>query len=100
MSAVALAVVGVVLAARPPPGGGGPGGGPGISFLVLGDWGRVGAYDSKGQLLDADGAARQSKLAPVLGQFASDREASFVVSTGDNFFENGGWWVAAISIVD
>ncbi|RDX75535.1 Purple acid phosphatase 17 [Mucuna pruriens] len=47
-----------------------------LSFLVLGDWGRRGAYN-------------QSLVAFQMGKVGEKLDIDFVVSTGDNFYENG-----------
>lgn len=54
---------------RPPPAGE-------IRFLVLGDWGR-------------QGGARQREVAQRMGDHAAARGADFVITTGDNFYEDG-----------
>ncbi len=50
--------------------------GGGVSFLALGDWGR-------------DGASHQKDVAAAMGKAAAEIGARFVVSVGDNFYENG-----------
>ncbi|XP_050215708.1 purple acid phosphatase 17 [Mercurialis annua] len=47
-----------------------------VSFLVIGDWGRRGGYN-------------QSQVAFQMGRIGSKLEIDFVVSTGDNFYDNG-----------
>jgi len=47
-----------------------------LSLLVIGDWGRKGAYN-------------QSKVAQQMGKVGEKLDIDFVVSTGDNFYENG-----------
>ncbi|XWS37539.1 hypothetical protein CRYUN_Cryun19dG0052000 [Craigia yunnanensis] len=47
-----------------------------LSFLVIGDWGRKGAYN-------------QSQVALQMGKVAEKLSIDFVVSTGDNFYEKG-----------
>ncbi|KAF2317586.1 hypothetical protein GH714_024979 [Hevea brasiliensis] len=47
-----------------------------LSFLVLGDWGRRGAFN-------------QSLVALQMGRIGEKLDIDFVVSTGDNFYENG-----------
>lgn len=49
---------------------------PAISFLVVGDWGR-------------DGAQHQRDVAVEMGRTAAARASKFVVSVGDNFYDNG-----------
>ncbi|XP_042480369.1 purple acid phosphatase 3-like [Macadamia integrifolia] len=46
------------------------------SFLVVGDWGRKGAYN-------------QSHVAHQMGRIGEKLNVNFVVSTGDNFYDNG-----------
>ncbi|WP_293881230.1 tartrate-resistant acid phosphatase type 5 family protein [Sphingomonas sp.] len=46
------------------------------SFLVVGDWGR-------------DGAQHQRDVAMAMGKAAHELKARFVLSVGDNFYENG-----------
>jgi tartrate-resistant acid phosphatase type 5 len=48
----------------------------GYNFLVVGDWGRNGQYN-------------QQNVADRMGEVAEQLDASFVVSTGDNFYPNG-----------
>lgn len=47
-----------------------------FSFLVVGDWGR-------------DGAQHQRAVAEQMGKAAAETNARFVISVGDNFYENG-----------
>ncbi|XP_062158518.1 purple acid phosphatase 17-like [Alnus glutinosa] len=47
-----------------------------LSFLVLGDWGRRGAFN-------------QSEVAHQMGRIGGKLDIDFVVSTGDNFYDNG-----------
>ncbi|XP_047331744.1 purple acid phosphatase 4-like [Impatiens glandulifera] len=47
-----------------------------ISFLVIGDWGRKGYYN-------------QSEVAQQMGRKGEEMNIDFVVSTGDNFYDNG-----------
>ncbi len=47
-----------------------------LRFLVLGDWGR-------------DGKHHQRDLARQMGRVAEERRCRFVISTGDNFYEDG-----------
>jgi len=47
-----------------------------ISFLVLGDWGR-------------QGERLQREVAGQMGVYAASRGADFVITVGDNFYENG-----------
>lgn len=47
-----------------------------LSFLVLGDWGRKGAFN-------------QSEVAVQMGRIGEKLDIDFVVSTGDNFYDNG-----------
>ncbi|XP_010551230.1 PREDICTED: purple acid phosphatase 4 [Tarenaya hassleriana] len=47
-----------------------------ISFLVVGDWGRHGLYN-------------QSQVALQMGRIGEKLDIDFVVSTGDNIYENG-----------
>lgn len=49
---------------------------PAASFLAVGDWGR-------------DGASHQRDVAIQMGRAAERVGSRFVVSTGDNFYENG-----------
>lgn len=48
----------------------------GVTFLVVGDWGR-------------DGASHQRDVAAAMGRVALETGGRFVVSVGDNFYENG-----------
>jgi acid phosphatase len=61
------------LQAAPAPGG--------LNFLIFGDWGRQGEQD-------------QVEVAAQLAAAAQDIGAKFVISVGDNFYENG---VASVS---
>ncbi|XP_052174775.1 purple acid phosphatase 17-like [Diospyros lotus] len=47
-----------------------------ISFLVVGDWGRRGQFN-------------QSQVALQMGRIGEELDIDFVVSTGDNFYDNG-----------
>ncbi|KAM0908618.1 hypothetical protein ACQ4PT_015318 [Festuca glaucescens] len=47
-----------------------------LSLLVVGDWGRKGAYN-------------QSRVADQMGKVGEELDIDFVVSTGDNFYDNG-----------
>ncbi|KAL7114435.1 hypothetical protein ACP275_04G121200 [Erythranthe tilingii] len=47
-----------------------------LSFLVLGDWGRKGDFN-------------QSQVAFQMGKIGEELNIDFVVSTGDNFYDNG-----------
>ncbi|KAK2664591.1 hypothetical protein Ddye_003165 [Dipteronia dyeriana] len=47
-----------------------------LSFLVLGDWGRRGDFN-------------QSQVALQMGRIGEKLDIDFVVSTGDNFYEDG-----------
>jgi len=49
---------------------------PIVSFLAVGDWGR-------------DGAFHQREVAARMGETARAVDAAFVVSVGDNFYEDG-----------
>ncbi len=48
----------------------------GLSFLAVGDWGRNGAY-------------HQTEVARQMGSAAASINAGFVISVGDNFYEDG-----------
>jgi len=48
----------------------------GLNFLVFGDWGRNGEQD-------------QRDVATQMGITAKDMRAQFIISVGDNFYENG-----------
>jgi acid phosphatase len=48
----------------------------GLNFLVFGDWGRRGQTD-------------QVQVAAQMAKAAKDADARFVISVGDNFYENG-----------
>ncbi|GFZ21365.1 Calcineurin-like metallo-phosphoesterase superfamily protein [Actinidia rufa] len=47
-----------------------------LSFLVIGDWGREGFYN-------------QSEVALQMGRIGQQLDIDFVVSTGDNFYDDG-----------
>ncbi|XP_020595910.1 purple acid phosphatase 17-like [Phalaenopsis equestris] len=47
-----------------------------LSLLVVGDWGRKGLYN-------------QSQVAEKMGEIGKELDIDFVISTGDNFYENG-----------
>ncbi|KAF3438302.1 hypothetical protein FNV43_RR21064 [Rhamnella rubrinervis] len=47
-----------------------------LSFLVVGDWGRRGAYN-------------QTEVAHQMGRIGDKLNIDFIVSTGDNFYEDG-----------
>ncbi|KAF9625299.1 hypothetical protein IFM89_020885 [Coptis chinensis] len=47
-----------------------------LSFLVVGDWGRKGAYN-------------QSQVAFQMGRIGQRLDVDFVISTGDNFYNSG-----------
>ncbi|XVF12241.1 hypothetical protein REPUB_Repub08aG0098400 [Reevesia pubescens] len=47
-----------------------------LRFLVVGDWGRRGAFN-------------QSQVACQMGKIGEKLDIDFVVSTGDNFYDNG-----------
>ncbi|KAI0498932.1 hypothetical protein KFK09_019830 [Dendrobium nobile] len=47
-----------------------------LSLLVVGDWGRKGQFN-------------QSQVAEKMGEIGEDLDIDFVISTGDNFYENG-----------
>ncbi|XP_040374762.1 purple acid phosphatase 4 [Rosa chinensis] len=47
-----------------------------LSFLVVGDWGRRGLYN-------------QSKVATQMGIIGEKAQTNFVISTGDNFYDDG-----------
>ena len=53
-----------------------PDAGPIMSFLAVGDWGR-------------DGAFHQADVAAWMAKVATNLDAAFVISVGDNFYENG-----------
>ena len=63
---------GSLLAETPPPTAL-PGG---FNFLVFGDWGRQGEQD-------------QVEVAAQMAKMATDTGAKFIISVGDNFYENG-----------
>jgi hypothetical protein len=84
---ILVALVVVVLVRGSGGDGGGSGSGPvsgdslvalgGMTFLGIGDWGRQGMW-------------HQKEVAAQMGIFAKKLGASFVVSTGDNFYEGEG----------
>ncbi|KAG8634801.1 hypothetical protein MANES_17G087600v8 [Manihot esculenta] len=47
-----------------------------LSFLVIGDWGRRGLFN-------------QSEVASQMGVIGEELDIDFVISTGDNFYEDG-----------
>lgn len=47
-----------------------------LNFIILGDWGRV-------------GADHQKQVAAQMGKTASEIKAQFIISTGDNFYPSG-----------
>ncbi|GMH11327.1 hypothetical protein Nepgr_013168 [Nepenthes gracilis] len=47
-----------------------------LSFLVVGDWGRRGGYN-------------QSQVAFQMGKVGEKLDVDFIISTGDNFYEDG-----------
>ncbi|KAA8541408.1 hypothetical protein F0562_025371 [Nyssa sinensis] len=47
-----------------------------LSFLVIGDWGRRGDFN-------------QSQVAVQMGRIGEKLDIDFVISTGDNFYDNG-----------
>jgi len=47
-----------------------------LNFLVVGDWGRKGYYN-------------QSEVATQMGRIGEELDIDFVISTGDNFYEQG-----------
>ncbi|XP_048499206.1 purple acid phosphatase 3 [Beta vulgaris subsp. vulgaris] len=47
-----------------------------LSFLVIGDWGRKGAFN-------------QSLVATQMGLVGEKLDVDFIISTGDNFYDNG-----------
>ncbi|WOG83611.1 hypothetical protein DCAR_0102788 [Daucus carota subsp. sativus] len=51
-------------------------GGESLSLLVVGDWGRRGAYN-------------QSRVALQMGKIAEKLDIDFIISTGDNFYDDG-----------
>ncbi len=53
-----------------------PGAPSGLTFLAVGDWGRGGAFG-------------QAEVAKAMADFADRTPVGFVVSTGDNFYDNG-----------
>jgi tartrate-resistant acid phosphatase type 5 len=54
---------------------------PGLDFVVIGDWGR-------------DGRSHQRKVAQQMGRSAAAIGSRFVISVGDNFYEDGVTGVA------
>jgi tartrate-resistant acid phosphatase type 5 len=50
--------------------------GPALNFAIIGDWGRYGRPD-------------QAEVAKQMGIACRDARASFVISVGDNFYEDG-----------
>jgi acid phosphatase len=54
---------------------------PSLDFVVIGDWGR-------------DGRSRQREVAQQMGRSAAAIASRFVISVGDNFYENGVYSVA------
>uniref|UniRef100_A0A0D6QTH8 Purple acid phosphatase n=1 Tax=Araucaria cunninghamii TaxID=56994 RepID=A0A0D6QTH8_ARACU len=52
------------------------GDGESLNFLVVGDWGRKGEYN-------------QSRVAYQMGRIGEELGVEFVISTGDNFYEDG-----------
>ncbi|MEK6478233.1 tartrate-resistant acid phosphatase type 5 family protein [Catalinimonas sp. 4WD22] len=48
----------------------------GLGFLIIGDWGR-------------EGSAEQYATAAELARQAEYKQADFIISTGDNFYDNG-----------
>ena len=67
---------GLALAAALPVSGAAPDAGGSLSFLALGDWGREGAH-------------HQRDVAIQMAATARELEARFVVSVGDNFYQDG-----------
>jgi len=51
-------------------------GGPSLNFLAVGDWGR-------------EGQSHQREVAVRMGESAKELDARFVISVGDNFYEDG-----------
>ncbi|XP_047944360.1 purple acid phosphatase 17-like [Salvia hispanica] len=47
-----------------------------LKFFVIGDWGRKGEYN-------------QSQVALQMGRIGEELDIDFVISTGDNFYDNG-----------
>ncbi|KAJ4961790.1 hypothetical protein NE237_021700 [Protea cynaroides] len=47
-----------------------------LRILVVGDWGRLGHYN-------------QTEVAFQMGRIAEEFDPAFIISTGDNFYENG-----------
>ncbi|PON35199.1 Calcineurin-like phosphoesterase domain, apaH type [Parasponia andersonii] len=58
-----------------------------LSLLVIGDWGRNGRYN-------------QSNVALQMGRIGEKLDIDFVISTGDNFYENGLKETAEFFFVD
>lgn len=58
-----------------------------LSFLVIGDWGRRGAFN-------------QSEVAFQMGKVGEKLDIDFVVSTGDNFYDNGLTSVHDVAFVE
>ncbi|GAB2287382.1 Purple acid phosphatase 3 [Dionaea muscipula] len=58
-----------------------------LSFLVVGDWGRKGAYN-------------QSLVALQMGQVGESLDIDFIISTGDNFYDDGLTGVDDLAFVD
>ncbi|KAK8969651.1 Purple acid phosphatase 7 [Platanthera guangdongensis] len=50
--------------------------GDSLRLLVVGDWGRKGLFN-------------QSQVATAMGRIGEELQIDFVISTGDNFYENG-----------
>eukprot|EP01018_Ginkgo_biloba_P005120 Gb_14817 [translate_table: standard] len=53
-----------------------------LNFLVVGDWGRKGHYNQSN-------VATQACLPYPMGRIGEDLNIDFVISTGDNFYEDG-----------
>ena len=53
-----------------------PGSSDGLNFIVFGDWGRHGETD-------------QAEVAAQMAQTAQETRAKFIISVGDNFYEDG-----------
>ena len=70
------ALQGLALAAAAPLTRAWAGDGAALTFLAVGDWGRDGGY-------------RQQAVADRMGETAKTLNADFVVSVGDNFYEDG-----------
>lgn len=58
-----------------------------LKFLVVGDWGRKGLYN-------------QSQVAYQMGRIGEALDVEFIISTGDNFYENGLTGVADPSFLE